>query len=135
MPQSARKTRPEALSGIPGRIKYLLIGTAVGLIAAGIFSLVFSCLMPMSFMPESMLTVLVCLAAFLGAFVSGFVSLRLIGASGLVNGLFSGLIFCAVHLVATVIAGGGFSSPVVWICLALELIGGILGGIVSVNLS
>ena len=129
MPRVMQRKKPPAEAGFAGRVKYLLLGTLFGLVSAVFFSLIFSFLMPMSFVPEEMLSVLVCFVAFL----AGFSALRLIGSAGLLNGLICGALFLSVHLIAAMLAGGIFSGAVIFICLALEIAGGILGGIVSVN--
>ena len=133
MPRVMQRKKPPAEAGFAGRVKYLLLGTLFGLVSAVFFSLIFSFLMPMSFVPEEMLSVLVCFVAFLGAFLAGFSALRLIGSAGLLNGLICGALFLSGHLIAAMLAGGIFYGAVIFIFLSLELSGGILGGIVSVN--
>lgn len=130
---TAQRKNPSEPSGLSGRLKSLLLGTVFGLAAAVLFSVLFSLLLPMSFVPDEMVSVCACAAVFFGAFVSGFVSLRLIGSSGLVNGLFAGILFAAVHLLAAMVSGGVFSGPMIFICLGLEILGAAVGGLVSVN--
>lgn len=125
--------RNHSAAGLLGRFKPILFGTLFGLAAAVLLSLIFSFLMPMSFVPDAMMPVLACAAVFFGAFVSGFVALRMIGSAGLLNGLISGMIFAVLHLAAALLAGGVLAGAVIFICLGLEIAGAILGGLVSVN--
>ena len=134
MSRNLQKKSTTAGSEWSGRIKYLLIGTFFGILSAALFSVIFSFLMPMSFAPEWLLSVFVCLSVLIGGFVSGFVSLRLIGSAGLVNGLLSGVLFAAVHLIVAILAGGMFAGAIIFVCLALELVGSAAGGVFSVNL-
>lgn len=67
------------------------------------------------------------------ALAAGFIWAKGRGKSGLVTGVFAGIVYCAVLLAVSLAAGGGPLSLGTLTCLAVSAAGGGIGGIFGVN--
>lgn len=111
--------------------KGALLGLCVALCAAVLLALLFSALLTFG-VPDGVIPFFAHLTVLLAA-VGGGAAAGIKGkANGLILGLCSGGSLSLVHLLATVIFGGLSLSFLTY--LAAEIMGGVLGGILGVNL-
>ena len=109
------------------------IGAAAGIITAAVSALIFSFIMTLSIIPDSMTAIAAIISTILAAFVCGFTTVKLTGSGGLVYGALSGLLLFAVHSAISLI----FSSPCVLtdflIALLIDTAVSAVGGVIAVN--
>jgi putative membrane protein (TIGR04086 family) len=118
---------------VTGKIKKLLFGGLSGFAVAVLLLLTFSAIFALSSIPDGLMEIFTYLAVALASITAGFISLRLIGADGLVNGLIAGAVFFIIHVALGAIMGDeGIIQYLIY--GALELPMGALGGVISVNL-
>ena len=111
--------------------KSTLLGLGIALICALITAFLFSALLALGF-SDKLLPLLTHLSTLLSAVAGGMISGLKGKENGLLLGLCTGVAFGLVHCLLTVFFGDWTLSFLPY--LALELPGGVLGGILGVNL-
>lgn len=111
--------------------KGILMGLAAALGAAVLLTFLFSAILALG-VPDGWISLFAHLTALLAAVAGGFVAGLKGKNNGLLTGLLAGIALFLVHLLATVIFGELSLSCLTF--LAVEALGGVLGGIFGVNL-
>lgn len=114
--------------------KAMVLGTLIG----SVFCVLFLCLFAFIFVtvktiPQSMIQGLALLCAAIGAFVSGYVTIRIYRSKGLIYGTSSGiLLFLIITIVGFIISRDKFSY-ITLLKFAIMALSGAIGGVLGVN--
>ena len=96
--------------------------------------LVFSALLALTPMADTMIPTLGYTAIIIGSLAGGFLTSRDLKTRGIVNGLASSLIILIAVLILKLILGGtGIFSIRLLLCAGVTVISGIIGGIIGIN--
>ncbi len=121
-------------SGLLSRLKKYLIGVAAGIIGVVVMLCISSLILTISGVPDALLDLFAYLSVAVGAFVAGYISLRLLGSSGLTNGLATGaLMFFIQFIVSLAFSDGKVFSLQTLVYLLINCLLATVGGIVGVN--
>ena len=112
-------------------LKCLLLGLILALVGTGIMMLLFAALLSLGF-PDGWIPFFAHLAVLLAASAGGLGAGIKSGGKGLLVGLLTGIALFAVHLTVVLLWGKVSFSCLTY--LAMEGMGGCLGGILGVNL-
>ena len=111
----------------------LISGVITGILAGVVLLLLFSALVSVKDIPQSMIDPMAIFSLCVGAFVAGFRCSRVVRSRGLVYGAFSGVMFSVVVIFAGMISGaGGIGMPTVFRCVFI-LLCAMIGGVLGVN--
>ena len=115
-------------------LKKYAIGLIIGAACAALFMLLFSFLLTVNSIPDSMTGAFGYISMAIAAFAAGFCATLLIKSKGLLNGAIMGVLFFVLHTIVSFAAGSGsvFSVKML-IFLVVEVALATLGGILSVN--
>lgn len=115
-------------------LKAILFGVAVGAaICAGFLFLFAFLFVAVKSIPQFMIQVIAIICAAIGAFVSGYISIRIYRSKGLIYGAFAGfLLFVLLTLIAFIISRDKFTY-ITLIRLLTMVFSGAVGGILGVN--
>lgn len=114
--------------------KAVLLGTIMGTFFSIVILVVSSFLFVKSQnIPTSVVTPLTMFIIALGAFISGYVSARILRNNGLFWGIISGFIMFIVVFISGLMISGGEISTLSLVKLTLMLLMGAIGGITGVN--
>lgn len=114
--------------------KAVLLGTIMGTFFS-IVILVFSSFLFVKSqnIPTSVVTPLTMFIIALGAFISGYVSARILRNNGLFWGIISGFVMFIIVFISGLMISGGEISTLSLVKLTLMLLMGAIGGITGVN--
>lgn len=118
--------------GLPLPLRAVIIGCVSGLFSCAALTALLSLLLVKVDVADSGVAGLAVAAAALAAFIGGFFAARSVGRNGLLNGFFSAAALFAVITVIGLLSGAALSPRVAVKLLAMS-VGGILGGIIGVN--
>jgi len=115
-------------------LKAILFGAAVGAaICAGFLFLFAFLFVAVKSIPQFMIQSVAIFCSAIGAFVSGYVSIRIYRSKGLVYGAFAGfLLFAIITLIAFIISRDKFTY-ITLMRLLIMVFSGAVGGVLSVN--
>lgn len=115
-------------------LKAILFGVAVGAaICAGFLFLFAFLFVAVKSIPQFMIQTTALVCSSVGAFVSGYISIRIYHSKGLVCGAFAGfLLFAIITLIAFIISRDKFTYITLIRLLAMVFFGAV-GGILGVN--
>lgn len=114
--------------------KAILLGTIMGTFFSILILVISSLLFVKSQnIPASVITPLTMFIIALGAFMSGYVSARVLKNNGLFCGIIAGFLMFSVVFIAGLMVSGGEISTLVLVKLTLMLLMGSIGGIAGVN--
>jgi len=117
-----------------GKIPHILKGLASALIITLIFIAVAAALVTYTDMAERLVTYMAFASNCISAFVCGFITSRGAKNKGALHGLFSGLLYAVILLLAVKTASKtGFMSSGVIFTLLQCILCGALGGILGIN--
>lgn len=123
-----------AQSTMSKSVKSIVLGTAVGGILCMLCLLVFAAFfVGAKVIPQAMIQPLILASCALGAFMGGFVTVRILRAQGLMFGILSGLLLFAIVCLVSVIAIREPFSTFAFVKGILMMLAGAIGGIVAVN--
>lgn len=115
-------------------VKKFIIGLLVGAACAALLMLLFSFLLTVNSVPDSMTGAFGYISMAVAAFAAGFCATLLIKSKGLLNGAIMGALFFLLHTIVSFAAGSGSVFSVrMLIFLAIEVAAAALGGVASVN--
>ena len=119
----------------PGTIRRLAAGLGIGavcaLIAAGVLTCLFAGVLALG-APDGLITIFAYMISAFAAFAGGFFAGRKMREGGLKVGLLAGAVTFLLHLLCMLCFGS--VSPVCLTFLPVELLCGVVGGILAVNL-
>lgn len=123
----------EQTSSVPlmRTVKGVVLGLAVSLGAAVLLTFGFAALLAVG-VPDGWIALFAHLTALLAALAGGCAAGMKGKSNGLLTGLFAGVALFLIHFLATILFGELSFSCLTF--LAVEALGGVLGGIFGVNL-
>lgn len=126
--------RSNESSGINMRrsLKPVALSVLSGVVVCVIILLLFSALISTQNIPHSMINPLATLAISIGAFVAGWLCVRVMREKGLIYGAICGVVMILILLIASAIAGSGLGMPFLFKAV-FALLCSMLGGVASVN--
>lgn len=121
-------------SSFSAAVKSVLFGTAVGAtVCAGFLFLFAFMLVTVKSVPQFLIQYIAIFCAVIGAFVSGYIAIRIYRAKGLIYGALAGfLLFIIITLLAFIISRDKFTYLTLTKLLAMTF-SGALGGFLAIN--
>ncbi len=115
-------------------MKAVLLGSVVGSVVCAVFLVLFAFLfVAVKSVPQSIVQIVAIICASLGAFVAGYISIRIYKSKGLIYGAASGLLlFIILTIIAFIVSRDKFTY-ITAIRLLVMLFSGALGGVLGVN--
>lgn len=115
-------------------VKAILSGTIMGTFFSILTLVISSFLFVKSQnISATVITPLIMFAIALGAFISGYITARIIKSNGLFWGMIAGFVMFSVVFIAGLMISNGEISTLVLVKLTLMLLMGAIGGIAGVN--
>ena len=116
------------------KIKPILTGAAVGLVATALMLFLFSVLITMRDIPQGLVDPMAVVALMTGAFAAGLVCTRITRSGGLFYGALCGAFFAALVLLAGLVGNAaGIGLPGLF-RVVLSVISAMIGGVIGANL-
>ena len=120
--------------GIGRSVKSIVLGTAIGGVVCILCLVLFALLFVISKrIPQTMIQPLILVACAVGAFIGGYITVRIIRTKGLLFGILSGLLLFAIVCLVSVIAIRTPFSTYALIKGIIMMLMGAIGGIIGVN--
>lgn len=122
-------------SDLVSSIKAIVIGTSVGALACIAFLFLFSfIIVRTNSLPGSLIEGMVIAICAIGAFLAGYVAVRIYKSKGMLYGMAAGLLlFLIILLCSSIILKGGTITMMAFIKGILMVLLGAIGGIFGVN--
>lgn len=122
-----------------GGIWPFISGFGRGVLLAVVFTfvtfLVCACILAYTAVSQNVIPIIATITLGLGALIAGFCTARRKGSSGLLLGILAGVGYMLILWVIALLAGDGFSIGTHSLSMLLfSALGGIVGGVVGVNL-
>lgn len=119
-----------------GKSPFLLFatGTLIGLIAAGIWISLFALIITKEDFSSSFLPVFLLIAGFCGSFTASVIITRKTKIRGILSGLISAVIFSFLFMLICICAGKLQLHPKILLLLPVDLVGGMIGGVIAKNM-
>ncbi|MBR1779033.1 MAG: TIGR04086 family membrane protein [Clostridia bacterium] len=115
-------------------IKALIVGVLIGMLTCSIFLILFAgTFVKLGTMPQNVVQILSLASASVGAFIAGYVALRIYKEKGLYIGATAGGFVFVIFTLAGSIASGENLTQVTFIKLVVLIFLGALGGVIGAN--
>jgi putative membrane protein (TIGR04086 family) len=115
-------------------IKSIVLGTAVGGIMCMLCLFVFAIFfVSAKVIPQTMIQPLILVSCALGAFIGGYITVRILRVQGLLFGILSGMLLFVIVCLVSVIAIREPFSTFALVKGVLMMLAGAIGGIIGVN--